>query len=87
MIESGFPGFVSVLSMGLVAPAGTPPAIIEKIHQNSVAVLSQPEVRKRLNDIGMDVIASSPSEFAAVIKSETPQWAKVIKDAGIRASD
>jgi len=87
MIESGFPGFVSILSMGLVAPAGTPTAIIGKIHQDSVAVLSQPDVRKRLSDIGMDVIASSPSEFATIIQSETPQWAKVIKDAGIRASD
>jgi tripartite-type tricarboxylate transporter receptor subunit TctC len=73
--------------MGLVAPAGTPTAIIGKIHQDSVAVLSQPDVRKRLSDIGMDVIASSPSEFATIIQSETPQWAKVIKDAGIRASD
>jgi tripartite-type tricarboxylate transporter receptor subunit TctC len=87
MIESGFPGFESILSLGLMAPAGTPPAIIEKIHKDSVTILSVPEVRKRLGDIGMDVIASSPSEFAAVIKAETPQWAKVIKDAGIRGSD
>jgi tripartite-type tricarboxylate transporter receptor subunit TctC len=87
MIESGFPGFEAVLSMGLMAPAGTPPAIIEKIYRDSVAILSQPDVRKRLSDIGMEVIASSPAEFAAVIKTETPQWAKIIKDAGIRPSD
>jgi len=87
MIEEGYPGFVSVLSMGLMAPAGTPPAIIEKIHQDSVAILSMPDVKKRLSDIGMEVIAGSPAEFAAVIKTETPQWAKVIKDAGIRQSD
>jgi tripartite-type tricarboxylate transporter receptor subunit TctC len=87
MIESGFPGFVSVLSIGLMAPTGTPPAVIEKIHKDSVATLSLPEVRKRLGDVGMDVIAGSPSEFAAAIKAETPQWAKVIKDAGIRAGE
>jgi tripartite-type tricarboxylate transporter receptor subunit TctC len=87
MIESGFPGFESILSLGLVAPIGTPAAVIDKIHKDSVAILALPDVRKRLSDIGMDVIASSPSEFAAVIKTETPQWAKVIKDAGIRASD
>jgi len=87
MIESGFPGFEAILSMGLMAPAGTPPAVIEKIHKDSVAVLSQSDVRERLGVIGMDVIASSPAEFAAVIKAETPQWAKVIKDAGIRPSD
>jgi len=87
MIESGFSGFEAVLSMGLVAPAGTPPAIVEKIHKDSVAILSEPDVRKRLGDIGMAVIASSPAEFAAVIKAETPQWARVIKEAGIRPSD
>lgn len=87
MIESGFPGFESILSLGLMAPAGTPPAVIEKIYKDSAAVLSLPEVRKRLSDIGMEVIGSSPAEFAAVIKTETPQWAKVIKDAGIRASE
>jgi tripartite-type tricarboxylate transporter receptor subunit TctC len=87
MIESGFPGFESVLSIGLMAPTGTPPAVIEKIHKDSVAILSLPEVRKRLSDVGMDVIASSPSEFAAAIKAEAPQWAKVIKDAGIRAGE
>ena len=87
MIETGYPGFVSILSIGLMAPAGTPPAIIEKIHQDSVKALSTPEVRKRLSDIGMEVIGNSPAEFAAAIKAETPQWAKVIKDAGIKASN
>jgi tripartite-type tricarboxylate transporter receptor subunit TctC len=87
MIDTGYPGFVSILSIGLMVPAGTPPAIIEKIHQDSVKVLSTPEVRKRLSDIGMEVIGNSPAEFAAAIKAETPQWAKVIKDAGIKASN
>jgi tripartite-type tricarboxylate transporter receptor subunit TctC len=85
MIEAGYPGFESVLSTGLMAPAGTPPAIIEKIHQDSVKALAPPEVRQWLKDIGMEVIGNSPKEFAAVIKAETPQWAKVIKDAGIKA--
>lgn len=87
MIEAGYPGFVSVLSIGLMAPAGTSPAIIDKIHKDSVKVLAIPEVRERLKDVGMEVIGNSPAEFAAVIKAETPQWAKVIKDAGIAASN
>ena len=87
MIESGYPGFESVLSIGLVAPAGTPPAIIEKIHQDSVKALAPPEVRKRLSDIGMEVIGNSPKEFAAAMAAERPQWAKVIKNAGIAASN
>ena len=87
MIEAGYPGFVSILSIGLMAPAGTSPAIIEKIHQDSVKALAMPEIRKQLSDIGMEVIGNSPAEFAAAIKAETPQWAKVIKDAGIAASN
>ncbi len=87
MIEAGYPGFVSILSIGLMAPAGTSPAIVNKIHQDTVKVLSVPDVRNRLSEIGMEVIGNSPSEFAAAITAETPQWAKVIKDAGITASN
>ena len=87
MIEAGYPGFVSILSIGLMAPKGTSPAIIDKVHQASVKALSTPDIRKRLSDIGMEVIGNSPAEFAADIMAETPQWAKVIKDAGIAASD
>jgi len=83
MIEAGYPGFVSVLSMGLVAPAATPPAIVEKIHQDCVKVLAMPDVKQKLGTIGMEVIGSSPAEFAAAMAAERPQWAKVIKDAGI----
>jgi tripartite-type tricarboxylate transporter receptor subunit TctC len=87
MIEAGYPDFVSILSIGLMAPAGTSPAIIEKIHRDTVKVLALPEVRKKLSDIGMEVIGNSPAEFAAAIRTETPQWAKVIKDAEIKASN
>jgi len=83
MIESGYPGFVSVLSMGLMAPAGTPPAIVETIHQSSVKALSTADVRDKLNAIGMEVVNNSPKEFAAAIAAERPQWTKIIKEAGI----
>ena len=49
------------------------------------AVLALPDVRKRFDELGMEVIGNTPAEFAAVIKTETPQWAKVIKAAGIKA--
>ena len=87
MIEAGYPDFESILSIGLMAPAGTRPAIIEKIHQDSVKALATPEIRKRLSDIGMEVIGNSPKEFAAALKAEAPLWAKVIKDAGIAPSN
>ena len=50
-------------------------------------ILALPEVRKRFAELGSEVIGNSPSEFSAVIKAEIPQWAKLIKEAGIRASD
>lgn len=83
MIEAGYPGFVSVLSIGLMAPAGTPPAVIKNIHQASVKSLSTPEVRQKLAVIGMEVVNNSPEQFAAAIAAERPRWARIIKDAGI----
>ena len=83
MVEAGYPGFVSVLSMGLMAPAGTPPAVIESIHQASVKALSTTEVREKLAAIGMEVVNNSPKEFQAALAAERPQLAKVIKEAGI----
>jgi tripartite-type tricarboxylate transporter receptor subunit TctC len=50
-------------------------------------VLAMPDVRKKLSNVGMEVIGETPAEFAAAIKAETPQWAKVIKDAGIAPSN
>lgn len=87
MVELGYPGFVSVLSIGLMAPAGTPPAIVSKIHDDAVKILAMPDVKERLNKTGMEVIASTPAEFTAAIAAETPIWAKVIKDANIKASN
>ena len=87
MVELGFPGFEAVPWFGLLAPAGTPPAIIDTVHRETVRVLALPDVRKRLEELGLDVIGSSPAEFAALIAKEIPEWAKVIKEAGIKASD
>ena len=87
MAESGFPGFEAVPWFGLMAPAGTPAPIIDKLYRETVRVLAVPDVRKRLEELGLDVIGSSPAEFAALIRAEIPQWAKVIKEAGIKASE
>ena len=87
MTESGYPGFEAVPWFGLMAPAGTPGAIVERLHRDTVRILALPEVRRKLNDLGLDVIAGSPGELAAVIEHEIPQWARVIRQAGIKAGD
>jgi tripartite-type tricarboxylate transporter receptor subunit TctC len=82
--ESGYPGFEVVAWQGLLAPAGTPAAIVSKLHLETVKALAQADMRAKISESGSEAVGSSPAEFAALIKSETPRWAKVIKDAGIK---
>jgi len=81
--EAGVPGYEAVQWYGVLAPAGTPAAIISKLHAGVVRALQNPEVRKRLNGDGAEAVGSSPAEFGAYIRSETEKWARVIKAAGI----
>lgn len=83
--ESGYPGFEAAGLAGLLAPAGTPPAILERLHRESAAVLALPHVREKLASMGLEVVGSSPKEFAAYIRSESERLGKVIREAGIRA--
>jgi tripartite-type tricarboxylate transporter receptor subunit TctC len=82
--ESGYPGFEATNWYGLVAPARTPPELTRRLHLETVKALAAPEMRSKFGQLGIDVIGNSPEEFAAMIKSETPKWAKVIKKAGIK---
>jgi tripartite-type tricarboxylate transporter receptor subunit TctC len=84
MAESGFPNFEAVPWFGLFAPAGTPKDVIDKLHGETARTLALPEVRKKFDELGLEPVGNTPAEFAAVIKKETPEWAKVIKDAGIK---
>ena len=83
--ESGYPGFEFTSWSGLLAPARTPVAIVRKLHLETVKALALPDLRAKLADLGLETIGNSPDEFAAVIKSEIPKWAKVIKESGIKS--
>ena len=83
--ESGYPGFEVTGWNGLLAPAKTPSPIIRKLHLETVNALALRDVRARLAALGFEAIGNSPADFAAIIESEIPRWAKVIKDAGIKA--
>ena len=85
--ESGFPGFEAVSWFGLLAPAGTPAAIVNKLHQETVKVLGQPDMRARFSQMGLDTVGNTPNELAAIVRSDVAKWTKVIKDAGITATD
>jgi tripartite-type tricarboxylate transporter receptor subunit TctC len=82
--ESGYPGFEVMGWNGLLAPAKVPAAVIRKLHLESARALALPDVRAKLANLGLDASGNSPDEFAALIKSEIPTWAKVIRDAGIK---
>ena len=87
MIEQGFPDYEAVPWFGLMAPAHTPQSVIDRLHDETAKVLAIPDVRKTLESQGLDVIGGTPAEFTETIKSEIPYWAKVIKEAGIKAVD
>jgi tripartite-type tricarboxylate transporter receptor subunit TctC len=80
--ELGIPGFEATTWHGLVAPAGTPKDIIDTLNRATVEVLKDPNVRKSLTDLGVDIAGSSPEEFAAYIRLEIPKWAAVIAASG-----
>jgi tripartite-type tricarboxylate transporter receptor subunit TctC len=82
--EAGLAGQEAYTLTGLLAPTATPKAIVDLIHREVVKIVAQPDVQKRLDDLGFQVVANSPDEFAAQIKTEMEKWAKVIRDAGIK---
>jgi tripartite-type tricarboxylate transporter receptor subunit TctC len=79
------PGFEAVSWYALMAPAGTPKELLEKIHADTARALQLPEVRERLAGMGADPSGESPAELAARIKSEYDRWGEVVRKANIKA--
>jgi tripartite-type tricarboxylate transporter receptor subunit TctC len=84
MIEAGVPGFVVTQWHGLLAPRATPQPVVECLHREIAKAVRHPDVASRFAIDGTEGIGSSPAEFAAHLKSEREQWAKVVKLANIR---
>ena len=82
--ESGVPGYEAGNYLALFAPAKTPPAIIRRLNQVTVAWLKKPETTKSFFDLGAQVIASTPEELTTAMKGDMAKWGKIIKDVGIR---
>jgi tripartite-type tricarboxylate transporter receptor subunit TctC len=70
---------------GLLAPVGTPPAIVARLNAETVAAMRKPETREALGRLGFDVVAGSPEEFARWIRLESEKWARVIRASGASA--
>ena len=82
--ESGLPGFEAGIWNGVMAPAGTAPAIIEKLHAAIAKIIQSPDTRERILVMGADPAISTPAEFSAFIAAELKKWTKVIKDSGAK---
>jgi tripartite-type tricarboxylate transporter receptor subunit TctC len=78
------PGYEASNWWGIAAPAGTPPAIVERLHRELSAILSSADTQKRFLDEGAEVVRMSPAEFGVFIGAETAKWTRVIKEADIR---
>jgi tripartite-type tricarboxylate transporter receptor subunit TctC len=83
LAESGLPGFDATLTYGLLAPAGTPKPIVDRLNKELRAALADPDVKKRIINEGGEPSPTSPEEHAAAIAREYDKWAAVIRDAGI----
>lgn len=81
--EAGVPGYSSSAWFGLVAPAGTPKSIVDKLATEQQRILKLPDVNDRLSNLGAEPVGDRPEQFAAHIKGEIAKWAKVIRDANV----
>jgi tripartite-type tricarboxylate transporter receptor subunit TctC len=85
--ESGLPGFDVTSWYALFVPIKTPVDIVKKIHADTAAILAEPAIKTRLEQVGVEVVASTSAELGARLKAETDQWGPIIKAAGIKTQD
>jgi tripartite-type tricarboxylate transporter receptor subunit TctC len=84
LAEAGLPGFEASTITGLAVPAGTPPAVIQKLDAAVAKALTLPEVKTKFGDLGAEVVSMGGPEFSALMRSETAKWSKVARDAGVQ---
>jgi len=82
--ESGLPGFDVTSWYSFFLPVKTPPEIVKKLHADTVAILAEPAIKARLEQVGVEVVASTPEQLAARMRAEMELWGPVIKAAGIK---
>ena len=84
VISDYYPGFETTSWVGLIAPAGTPRAIIDKLNATLARALSGPDMKEKFDVQAAEIVASTPEQFGEFIKSESMKWGKVIRDKSIR---
>ena len=84
-VAATVPGYESVSSDAIMAPAHTPAAIIQRLNQEIVRVLARQDIKEKFLSVGLETVGSTPEELAAVMKSDLTLFGKIIKDAGVKA--
>jgi tripartite-type tricarboxylate transporter receptor subunit TctC len=85
--EQGVPGFSALAWWGIIVPAKTPPAMVQRIHEEIAKALKDPGVAEKLGAQGMDVLGGGPADLDKFLRGEITRWSKVVKDNNIRAGD
>jgi tripartite-type tricarboxylate transporter receptor subunit TctC len=82
--EAGLPGYEAVLHYGIVAPAGTPREVVDRLNREISAAIADPTFRTRIGELGGEAIGGTPAEFGTFMADYTQKWAKVIRFANIK---
>ena len=82
VMESGVPDYEAYVWMGLLAPKGTPPAIVDRLNRETLAVLGEDEVKRYMANAGIEIVGSTPAAFGTFFRAEKDLWARVIRDTG-----
>jgi tripartite-type tricarboxylate transporter receptor subunit TctC len=83
MSEAGVPGYEVVIWFGVVAPAGTPKPIVDRLSRDIAQIVKQQAFKDRFSATGIEPASNTPEEFAELIQKDTVKWTKVLRDAGI----
>jgi tripartite-type tricarboxylate transporter receptor subunit TctC len=84
MSEAGVPGYEAYVWMGLLAPKGTPPALIDRLQRDVVAVLGNADVRNYMMNASIEIVGSTPAEFGRFFRAEKELWAKIVRETGAK---
>ncbi len=84
LAESGLTGYSAYVWMGLLAPKGTPPAIIDRLYRELKIVMAVPEVKAHFAEAGIEIVAGTPAEMDGFFRDERDHWARVVKESGAR---
>ena len=84
LAESGLTGYSAYVWMGMLAPKGTPPAIVDRLYRELKATMATPEVKAFFTEAGMEIVGSTPAEFDTYFREERDRWARIVKETGAK---